>query len=66
MLAGGWIKCKLAVKLGKAERWQKPPVLRRDRLHVGDVATIHLLDKHPRCHTHALLSTHTPTHNKPA
>ena len=30
------IKPSLAVKLAKAERWQEPPVLRRERLHVRD------------------------------
>ena len=37
------IKPDLAVQLEKAEWWQEPPVLLRERLHAGDVAEIHLL-----------------------
>ena len=40
------IKPNLAVKLGKAERWQEPPVLRRELLHAGSVTEIRLLEKH--------------------
>ena len=29
----------------KAERWQEPPVLLRERLHAGDGAEIHLLER---------------------
>ena len=39
------IKPKLAVKLDEAELWQEPPVLRRERLHVGGVAEIRLLER---------------------
>jgi hypothetical protein len=42
------IKPKLAVKLDEAERWQEPPVLRRERLHVGGVAEIRLLETHDK------------------
>ena len=43
------IKPKLAVKLDEAERWQEPPVLRRERLHVGlHVAEIRLLETHDK------------------
>ena len=42
------IKPNLAVKLGKAERWQEPPVLRRELLHVRGVAELHLLEMHDK------------------
>ena len=42
------IKPKLAVKLEKAEWWQQPPVLRRELLHAGSVAEIHLLERHDK------------------
>ena len=42
------IKPKLAVKLDEAELWQEPPVLRRERLHVGGVAEIRLLETHDK------------------
>ena len=42
------IKPNLAVKLEKAERWQEPPVLRRELLHAGSVTEIRLLDRHDK------------------
>ena len=42
------IKPSLAVKFAKAERWQEPPVLRRELLHAGSVATIRLLERHDK------------------
>ena len=48
MLAETHIKPSLAVKLAKAERWQEPPVLLRERLHAGGVAEIRLLEKHDK------------------
>ena len=39
------IKPSLAVKLAKAERWQEPPVLRRELLHAGSVTEIRLLER---------------------
>ena len=42
------IKPNLAVKLGKAEWWQEPPVLRRELLHVRGVAELHLLEMHDK------------------
>ena len=42
------IKPKLAVKLEKAEWWQQPPVLRRELLHAGSVAELHLLEMHDK------------------
>ena len=38
----------MAVKLDEAELWQEPPVLRRERLHVGGVAEIRLLETHDK------------------
>ena len=40
------IKPDLVVKLEKAERWQEPPVLRRELLHHSSVTEIHLRHKH--------------------
>ena len=42
------IKPDLAVKLEKAERWQEPPVLRRELLHAGSVAELRLLERHDK------------------
>ena len=46
MTAETHVETNLAVKLEKAERWQEPPVLRRERLHAGGVAEIRLLEMH--------------------
>jgi hypothetical protein len=40
------IKPDLVVKLEKAERWQEPPVLRRELLHHSSVTEIRLRHKH--------------------
>ena len=40
MPAGNQAERKLAVKLEEVEWWQKPPVLRRERLHAGGVTEI--------------------------
>lgn len=42
------IETNLAVKLEKAERWQEPPVLLRERLHAGGAAEIRLLERHDK------------------
>ena len=42
------IKPDLVVKLEKAERWQEPPVLRRELLHHSSVTEIHLRHKHDK------------------
>ena len=48
MPAGKQAERKLAVKLGKAEWWQKPPVLRRERHHVRGVAEPRLMEMHDK------------------
>ena len=48
MPAGNQAERKLAVKLEEVEWWQKPPVLRRERLHAGGVTEIRLVEMHDK------------------
>ena len=48
MPAGNQAERKLAVKLGEAEWWQKPPVATRKLLNAGGVAELHLLEMHDK------------------
>ena len=50
MPAGKQAERKLAVKLEEVEWWQKPPVLRRERLHAGGVTEIRLVEMHDKMH----------------
>ena len=45
MPSENYIEPNLVVKLEKAERWQQPPVLRRELLHAGSVTEIRLLER---------------------
>ena len=46
MPSENYIEPNLVVKLEKAERWQQPPILRRELLHAGSVTEIRLLERH--------------------
>ena len=48
MPAGNQAERKLAVKLEEVGWWQKPPVLRRERLHAGGVTEIRLVEMHDK------------------
>ena len=48
MPSENYIEPNLVVKLEKAERWQQPPVLRRELLHHSSVTEIHLRHKHDK------------------
>jgi hypothetical protein len=38
------VECKENVKSEEAGWWQQPPVILRERLHVGEVAELHLIE----------------------
>ena len=48
MQAERHIKSKAKVNLEEAGWWQEPPVRRRERLHAGGVAELHLLEMHDK------------------
>ena len=48
MPSENYIEPNLVVKLEKAERWQQPPVLRRELLHHSSVTEIRLRHKHDK------------------